>query len=515
MLRIVKVAKKWEPRRRKLIINITFKVLPALTDRTVAVAEAFGMGVDREQVFPVYKSFCLELGLDDVIYITGPSGSGKSVLLHALKDALGPLAADMADVEVRHGVPIIDTIGKDVEEAIRLLTAVGLSDAITWLRTYDELSDGQKYRYRLAKLLEGGSRVWVCDEFCSTLDRDTAKVVAFNIQRLARKLKRGLIVATAHSDLFNDLRPSIYIVKGLGPDVSIHYYPNKPSGECSIAREITFCLASSDQERSEALRLVERWHYRGRRPPFKHVFVAKRGNRVVGAVLLSPPYVSCWGRSLLFKRVPGLRELNRWLYTASRVVLHPMYRGIGLGSRLLRAALMASDRPYVELVAVMARYNPFAEKAGMVKVGVKGPDPGLEEAVKALRALGLDDRLMASERYNMQFLSSLPEGGIRAVKEALSKLRNLGLFRSMPALRSMGYPSVGAWEEAVKRASLRELARLLATLASIRARKVYLIWRDPRLAPGRCPLDELLRPKWRELLLGGGLGHEQGEGPRS
>ena len=494
----VKIAKKWSPRKRKFVFNIEFRVLPAVTERTVAVREAFGMGVDKEQVFPVYKDFTLELALDDVVYITGPSGSGKSVLLRALRRELGPLAADMSEVEVRPGVPIVETLGRDLDEAIELLTRAGLGDAFLWLRTYEELSDGQKYRYRLAKLMESGAQVWVCDEFCSTLDRDTAKLVAYSVQKLARRLGRGLIVATCHSDLFDDLRPSVFIRKGLGAEVEVRYYPNKPARECSLLREVEFGFASPG-ERREAIKLVESWHYRGRRVPYKRVFVARRGGRVIGAVLLSPPYVSCWGRKLVFERVPSLRELNRWLYTASRVVVHPAYRGMGLGSRLLRRALLASDRPYVELVAVMARYNPFAERAGMLRAGEKEPDPALETAAARLAELGVDPRLMASERYALRVLSGMSDRELVMIKDILRPLRNIGLTRALVRDRNP-FLRPGEWEEALNRAGRAELARLLSVLASIRARKIYLIWRDPRMHMGSCPLDDYLRPEWRERL---------------
>ena len=50
--------------------------------------------------------------------------------------------------------PLIETIGATVEEGLELLSRVGLNDAFLFLRTYSQLSDGQKYRYRIAKLIE-------------------------------------------------------------------------------------------------------------------------------------------------------------------------------------------------------------------------------------------------------------------------------------------------------------------------------------------------------------------------
>ena len=61
------------------------------------VAEAFGLGVDEAQKFKVLDTE-LKIGPRDVVYITGDSGSGKSVLLRAIREDLGAEAADMAAV---------------------------------------------------------------------------------------------------------------------------------------------------------------------------------------------------------------------------------------------------------------------------------------------------------------------------------------------------------------------------------------------------------------------------------
>jgi ABC-type ATPase with predicted acetyltransferase domain len=51
-------------------------------------------------------------------------------------------------------------LGATVEQCLELLSKVGLNDAFLFLRTYSQLSDGQKYRYRIAKLIESGKQ-WV------------------------------------------------------------------------------------------------------------------------------------------------------------------------------------------------------------------------------------------------------------------------------------------------------------------------------------------------------------------
>ena len=60
----------------------------------------------------------------------------------------------------------------------------------------------------------------------------------------------------------------------------------------------------------------------------------------------------------------------------------------GLDARLVRDTLGLTGRRHVELTAVMAQYNPFAERAGMRKILVKEPTEKVVEAVERLKALG-------------------------------------------------------------------------------------------------------------------------------
>ncbi|PIU58839.1 hypothetical protein COS86_07390 [Candidatus Bathyarchaeota archaeon CG07_land_8_20_14_0_80_47_9] len=55
-----------------------------------------------------------------------------------------------------------------------------------------------------------------------------------------------------------------------------------------------------------------------------------------------------------------------------------------MGAKLIRETLPLAGTLYVEMVAVMAKYNPFAEKAGMKKVCEQQPS---EEALRVADAL--------------------------------------------------------------------------------------------------------------------------------
>ncbi len=127
---------------------------------------------------------------------------------------LGEEAINIDAVKPDPDKPIIETVGKNLKEALELLSRVGLNDAYLFVRRYGELSDGQRYRYRIAKLIESGKQYWLMDEFCATLDRETAKVVAFNVQKQARRTGKAVIAATTHTDLVEYLAPSVHIHKG-------------------------------------------------------------------------------------------------------------------------------------------------------------------------------------------------------------------------------------------------------------------------------------------------------------
>ncbi len=126
--------------------------------------------------------------------------------------------------------PLIETVGATVEEGLELLSRVGLNDAFLFLRSYNQLSDGQKYRYRIAKLIESKIRKqwWLMDEFAACLDRDTAKIISFNLQKIARSQGKAVIVATTHSDLVEDLSPSVLVNKRFGEE--IQYSISRRSG---------------------------------------------------------------------------------------------------------------------------------------------------------------------------------------------------------------------------------------------------------------------------------------------
>lgn len=203
-------------------IDKRFETRVVRDERVLEIAELYGLGLDAKE-FVVFDNEDLEINQEDVVYVTGDSGGGKSLLLRELRAQMESLGVTTFNINEAPQLdkPIISQIGANVSEAQRLLGIAGVSEANMWLRTPSQLSDGQNYRFRLAKAIESGAQVWFADEFLAILDRDSARLVAFNMQKVARHAGATLIVATTHSDMVADLNPSLMIRKKYGKKMMI------------------------------------------------------------------------------------------------------------------------------------------------------------------------------------------------------------------------------------------------------------------------------------------------------
>jgi ABC-type ATPase with predicted acetyltransferase domain len=222
-------------------INQKFRTAPPGADgpspgeAVLALAEMFGIGLDETHEVTLYEDLRLDVRPGDVVFVTGPSGSGKSVLVRRLAEAVrraepNARMADLGEVIPPAEATAIAGLGLPLGEALRLVSTAGLADAFLLLRRPAELSDGQRWRLRLAHALarlsgapSAADHVLVADELASTLDRLCARAVAYRLRRLADERGLTVLAASAHDDLLEDLAPDVLVVKEVGSRAAVHY----------------------------------------------------------------------------------------------------------------------------------------------------------------------------------------------------------------------------------------------------------------------------------------------------
>jgi ABC-type ATPase with predicted acetyltransferase domain len=209
-------------------VSKSFRWRGRLTDKVVQVCRMFGLTADRLTERCVVHDCRLEINDGDVVYITGPSGAGKSVLLKELEKAVpASERVNLARIKLPTGKALIDCIDADFLTSLRMLSIAGLNGVFCVLNQPANLSEGQKYRFRLAMALAAEKKFIFADEFCSGLDRITAAVISYNIQKFAKRSGTTFVLASGHDDILLDLSPDVLVIKELSGKTQVIYKKKK------------------------------------------------------------------------------------------------------------------------------------------------------------------------------------------------------------------------------------------------------------------------------------------------
>jgi len=187
---------------------------PPSTDRAAAFSRFVGMTAGRLRDRLATHRCRVELVPADIVYITGPTATGKSLLLREFQRLLPPSeTVDASALEVPDAPTVVDCFEGQILETVRLLTVVLLSGAFAALSRPSRLSTGQKQQFRLARALAARARFLVADDFCSHLDPISAMTVAGNVHKLAKRTTTTLLLAGTRQDILMELAPDVLILK--------------------------------------------------------------------------------------------------------------------------------------------------------------------------------------------------------------------------------------------------------------------------------------------------------------
>lgn len=239
--------------------------------------------------------------------IVGPSGSGKTSIGNRIFEK--PIYDLYANWE--HDKPIVDCIApeENFNAVTGALSAVGLGDVPAWLRPFHVLSNGEKFRAGLARLICERPAQIVVDEFTSVIDRQIAKVGAAAFAKTWRKGDGQIVLLSCHYDIIEWLQPDwVY-------DTSEARFYNR---DC-LRQRPQLNLQIYKVRGSVFPRLFKRHYYLDLPAPVAAEYFVGFINREPVCHLAVTPLFTAKA------------------YRATRLVVMPEWQGIGVGTKFLSA----------------------------------------------------------------------------------------------------------------------------------------------------------------------------------
>jgi len=137
--------------------------------------------------------------------IVGPSGAGKTTIAREL---FGENLQE-ANAEWTKDKSILDGFDQSlsIKEITEILSSVGFSSPPSWLKPYHVLSNGEKFRVDLARIIAHSKDIAVVDEFTSVVDREVAKIGSAAVAKTVRRLGKKFVAVTCHYDVIDWLDP--------------------------------------------------------------------------------------------------------------------------------------------------------------------------------------------------------------------------------------------------------------------------------------------------------------------
>lgn len=237
--------------------------------------------------------------------IVGPSGSGKtSIGSRIFGGGIHDLYDGWSDDK-----PIVDCIAPDksLNEVTAALSAVGLGDVPSWLRSFKVLSNGEKFRAGLARLVVERPQRAVVDEFTSVIDRQIAKVGAAAFAKTWRKGNGQIVLLSCHYD----------IIEWLQPDWIYDTAEARFSRDC-LRQRPTIDLKIYQVSGSAFRHFKPHYYLDLPHPVAAQYFIGVIGNEPVCHLAVTPLFTAK-------------------AYRATRLVVMPEWQGIGVGTKFLNA----------------------------------------------------------------------------------------------------------------------------------------------------------------------------------
>lgn len=241
--------------------------------------------------------------------IVGPSGAGKTTIA---KNMFNKELASAEGMVWGANNAVIDDFPKDlsIKDITELLSSVGFSSPPAWLRPYENLSNGEKFRVSMARVLAESKDIAVVDEFTSVIDRTVAQIGSSAIAKTVRTRNQKFVAVSCHYDIEEWLQPDWIYQPHLG---AFTWGSVQPRPQVNV--EVIWA-------KYEAWQIFAKHHYLSEN-------LNKSAQIYVGLINDQPAVMT----AILPLVNANIRNARR----ISRTVVLPDYQGIGIGNKFVDA----------------------------------------------------------------------------------------------------------------------------------------------------------------------------------
>ena len=212
-----------------------------------------------------------------------------------------------------------------------LLTSVGFSSPPAWVRKYDDLSNGEKFRVRTALALTNEKKIICLDEFTSVVDRTVAKVGSAAINKHVRKNSLQFVAVSCHYDILEWLQPN-WVLDMLDGTFTWRSVQPRPK----VQFQITKCEKT-------IWRSFVKHHYLSEVLPLS-------SKTYIGMIENNPAAFV----SIMRQPHPIAKNIMR----ITRIVVAPDYQGIGVGTKFI-STIAAAYRSNRQRVTITSSHGGF------------------------------------------------------------------------------------------------------------------------------------------------------------
>lgn len=241
--------------------------------------------------------------------IVGPSGAGKTTVA---REIFGNQLLQTEKMVWDNKSAVIDNFPKElaIRDITEMLSSVGFSSPPAWLRPFEHLSNGEKFRVTMARVLAESKDIAVVDEFTSVIDRTVAQIGSAAIAKTVRARKQKFVAVACHYDIEEWLQPDWIYQPHIG---AFTWGSVQPRPQVKV--EIIWA-------KYEAWHLFARHHY-------LTADLNKSAQIYVGLINDQPAVLTAI-LPLINANVKNARRI-------SRTVVLPDYQGIGIGGKFVNA----------------------------------------------------------------------------------------------------------------------------------------------------------------------------------